>query len=462
MTKVIGRQSSAPVVTELDAGGLGDGGFIARPAGVVRVRMYAWYALALMWGVLLFRFVDLQIITVLLESIRKEFRISDTQLGLLSGTAFALFYGALGVPMGWLADRYNRRNLIAGCLALWSVMTALCGFATSVGSLFLARMAVGVGEAGGAPPAYSLVSDYFPAARRSSIFAVLSSATPFGVGVGLFFGGWANHYLGWRWALIGVGFPGLFLALLIRFTLKEPARGAADRTRAPASPPLMETYKYLLRVPSYRHLVLATSIFTMGATGSGIWIASFFIRVHQMPPVEVATALALIYGVGGTLGTLAGGFCADRLSRRTGNRAWQARLPALTTAGILPLAFFVYLWPGAIMALLVHSGTAFLMHAYMGPAYGTVQSVAGVNRRATAAAINLLATNLIALGLGPLLVGVASDYLNPRFGNDSLRYSILTVVTVCYSWAAVHFLLASKTVHRDLETAAKESLALAR
>ncbi len=457
MTKVIGGQSSAPAVTELGAGGLAGGSLIARPAEIARFGVYSWYVLALIWGVLLFRFVDLQIISVLLESIRHEFNVSDTQLGLLSGTAFALFYGALGVPMGWLADRYNRRNLIAGCLAMWSVMTAVCGLASSVGWLFLSRMGVGIGEAGGAPPSYSLISDYFPAARRSSIFAVLSSATPCGVCVGMLFGGWANAYLGWRWALAGVGVPGLLLALLIRLTIREPLRGAADRVRATASPPFGEAVRYLVRVPSYRHLVLATSVFTMGATGSGIWITSFFIRVHHMPASEVATWLAFIYGGGGVLGTLAGGVLADRLSRRTGDWGWQARLPALTSAAILPLAFFVYLWPHPLAALLVHTGTTFLMHAYMGPAYGTIQSLAGVTRRATAAAINLLASNLIALGLGPLLVGIASDRLGARFGTESLRYSILTIVVVCYSWAAIHFLLASKTLPRDLQAAQRSA-----
>ncbi|MEJ0034869.1 MAG: MFS transporter [Gammaproteobacteria bacterium] len=457
MTMPKSRQPAGPVVTEIGSTSLADGSFIRREGGRVRTRAYVWYVLALIWGVMLFRFVDLQVISVLLESIRKEFQISDTQLGLLSGTAFALFYGTLGAPMGWLADRYNRRNLIAGCLGLWSIMTALCGLASGVGSLFLSRMAVGVGEAGGAPPSYSLISDYFPASRRSSIFAVLSSATPFGVAVGLLLGGWANAYLGWRWAFVAVAIPGVLLALLIQLTVREPVRGSADSTRPPPSPPFTQSLKHLLRIRSYRHLVLASSIFTMGAVGSGIWIASFFMRVHHMSPTAVVGWLAAIYGIGGILGTLAGGVFADRLSAWTGDRGWQARLPAITTIAILPIAFCVYLWPAPIMALLLHSGTTFLMHAWMGPTYGTIQSVAGANRRGTAAAVNQLTSNLIALGLGPLVVGLASDYLNGRFGSDSLRYSILAVVTVCYGWAAVHFLLASRTLQRDLETTEAEA-----
>jgi MFS family permease len=419
---------------------------------------YRNYVIALIWMVMLLRFVDLQIISVLLESIRKEFNVSDTQLGLLSGLAFALFYGTLGIPIAWLADRYNRRNIVAAALGLWSAMTAVCGFAGTFAQLFLARVGVGVGEAGGQPPAYSLISDYVPAEKRSSVFAILSSAVPFGVFTGFIIGGWVSAIWGWRAAFMVVGIPGVLLAILIRLTLREPPRGFAERRAVETTPiPMSEALAYLWNVRSYRHLVLATSIFTLGAIGSGIWIPSFFVRVHGMPNAEVATWLAFIYGGGGVIGATLGGALADRLVSRSGDQRWFAWMSAIASACILPFSLFVYLWHDPITALCVHVGTTTLMHMWMGPAYGTVQSLAGVKRRAMAAAINGLLVNLVALGAGPLIVGAASDFFNARFGDDALRYSILSVVCIAYSWAALHFLLAARTLRADLAKAATES-----
>ena len=416
-------------------------------------RDYLNYVVAVLWVVMLLRFVDLQIVAVLLESIRREFEVSDTLLGLMTGSAFAIFYGTLGVPIAWLADRYNRRNIIVAAVGLWSAMTALCGLAGSFTSLFIARMGVGVGEAGGQPPAYSLVSDYVPPEKRSSVFAILNSAVPFGVFCGFIIGGWVNLHYGWRAAFMVVGLPGVLIALLIWLTVREPPRGLSDNRTNVAPVPLGESLGYLWRTRSYRHLVLATTIFTLGAIGSGIWIPSFFVRVHGMANAEVAVWLAFIYGGGGVLGAMLGGYLADRLVARNNDKRWYAWLSAIAAAAILPFSFFVYLWPDPVTALLVHIGTTILMHSWMGPAYGTVQSVAGLPRRAMAAAVNGFAVNLLALGLGPLIVGAASDYFNARFGENSLRYSILAVVVVCYSWAALHFFLASRTLRQDLAAA---------
>jgi MFS family permease len=433
---------------------------IAPPAAAVpAVDAYRAYVLALIWVVLLLRFIDLQIISVLLESIKKEFAVSDTQLGLLTGFAFSVLYGLLGVPVAWLADRSNRSNIITVALALWSLMTALCGLATSFATLFLARVGVGVGEAGGTAPAYSLISDYFSAKRRATVFAILNSAVPVGVFAGFLVGGVVSTHFGWRAAFVAVGLPGILLALLVRLTLREPTRGRLEKSGAVVTAvPLSDALRHLLKVRSYRHFVLGSSIFTMGAMGSGIWIASFFVRVHGMPIGEVATWLAWIYGAGGLAGALLGGMLADRLVDRTGDRRWYAWLPAISTFSILPFAFFVYLWPHPTQALLAHIGTTFLMHFWMGPLYGTVQGLAGVKRRAMAAAINMLAVNLIAYAMGPLLVGLASDFFSARLGNESLRYSILSVVVAAYAWAGLHFLLAGRTLHQDLHGAETEDL----
>jgi predicted MFS family arabinose efflux permease len=426
---------------------------VATPQEFRPSNAYLRYVLALLWVVALLRFVDLQIIAVLLEPIKAEFELSDTQLGLLTGIAFALFYATLGIPIAWLADRYNRRNIIAVAMGLWSLMTVLCGMTTGFVSLFLARIGVGIGEAGGLPPSASLVSDYFKPERRPQVFAVLSSAVPLGVFVGFLLGGWVAEFYGWRAAFIVAGAPGILAAFVVWLTLREPPRGFSDNRRAEPAPPFRETLKYLASLKSYRQIVLGTAIVTLGAIGSGIWIPSFFIRTHGMGIAEIGTWLAFIYGGGGAIGTLSGGFLAEHLTRKTGDKRWYVWVCAIATICLLPFAFFVYLWPHPVPALLVHIGTTILMHMFMGPAYGTVQNLAGPGRRAMAAAINLLMTNLIALGLGPLIVGAASDYFTPIYGTDALRYSILTVVVVAFSWASIHFYLASRTLRQDLATA---------
>jgi predicted MFS family arabinose efflux permease len=415
-------------------------------------RTYRAYVLAVIWFVLLLRFLDLQVISVLMESIKKEFAVSDTQLGLLTGFAFSLFYGGLGIPVAFLADRSNRTTIIAAAVSVWSAMTAACGLASTFPLLLMARLGVGIGEAGGHAPAYSLIADYFPARRRASIFAILNSAVPIGVFTGLLVGGMVNARFGWRAVFWVVGLPGLALGLLALLTLRDPrlACGSPAVKKASAAT-LSEELTALLDKRSYRHLVLATSLFTLGALASGIWIPSFFIRVHHMPGAQVATWLACIYGGGGLVGALSGGILADYLVARTCDYRWHVWIAGICSMAILPFTLFVYLWSDPITALLVHTGATILMHMWMGPVYGLVQSLAGAQRRAMAAAINLLSVNLLAYGLGPLLVGVGSDALRAIAGDQSLRYSILTVVVLAYLWAGVHFFLAAKTVRQELE-----------
>jgi predicted MFS family arabinose efflux permease len=417
---------------------------------VSKIRRY--YLIAIIWIVLLLRTVDLQVMSVLLEPIRAEFHLSDTELGLLTGTAFAIFYAVLGIPVALLADLCRRRTIIATCLGLWSVMTAVCGLCYSFGSLLLARIGVGIGEAGGAPPAYSLVSEWCTAERRSTIFSVLQTSVPMGVFTGFIVGGYVNATLGWRATLMAIGVFGLVVSLVVRLTVPEPLRGSVDWRKEVSARRLVETARYLWPKRSYRHLLMATSVATLGAFGSGIWMLSFFVRVHHLSPLHVSAWLACIYGGGGILGASMGGAITDRLVKKSGDWRWLGWVPAFTLVAILPFAFFVFLWPIASTAFTALLGVVVLMHMWMGPAYGTVQSLAKPNQRSTAAAINLLVVNLLALGCGPLIVGAMSDYLNPRFGENAIRYSILLLVTTTYAWAAIHFFLASKTVRGDLRS----------
>jgi predicted MFS family arabinose efflux permease len=413
-----------------------------------RLHVVARYTVALVWLTLVLRVVDLQVVSVLLEPLRKEFQVSDTQLGLLSGFAFSVFYGVLGIPVAWLADRANRRNIIAVAIGLWSAMTMMCGLASSFPALLLARLGVGIGEAGGSAPAYSLVSDITDPARRARTFAFLSAAVPTGIFIGMAGGGWINAHYGWRNTFVAFGAVGLIVSLLVFTTLREPPRLVrADEQRLS----LRLTLKDLLGIGAYRHLVMASSLFTMGAVGSGIWIAAFFIRVHEIPPAKIAAWLGVIYGAAGVAGALLGGWLAERLQRRQGDAGWQTRLACLSTAAIIPIAGFVYLLESAWIALALHVVVVLLMHIWMGPTYGLVQTLAGPGRRATAAALNMLVINVLAYGAGPLLVGAVSDALAPQFGAASLRYAILLVVVVCYGWAAVHFARAGRTLIGDLQ-----------
>lgn len=246
---------------------------------------------------------------------------------------------------------------------------------------------------------------------------------------------------------------GLVVALVVRFTLREPRRGDADGRQPRAAAPVGATLSYLWNMRSYRHLVLGSAIFTLGAAGSGTWMVSFFVRVHHMAPLEVTTWLAFLYGGGGLVGALMGGAAADWLANRTGDKRWQAWLPAACVAAIQPFIFFVSLTANGRAALMAQLGTTILMYTWMGPTYATIQSLVGAERRAFAAGINLLVVNLLALGFGPLIVGAMSDLFGAQFGEDALRYSILALSVIGYAWAGVHFMLAARTLREDLPPA---------
>ncbi|HTR00763.1 MAG TPA: MFS transporter [Candidatus Acidoferrum sp.] len=397
---------------------------------------YPFYVLALLWAAALLRFVDLQIVAVLLESIKAEFRLDDTRLALLGGAAFALFYGVLGLPVAWLAERYCRRTLIAAAVTLWSLMTMLCGQASSFGNLLLARIGVGIGEAGGYPPTTSLLADYFPPAKRGRACAIIASAIPIGVLVGFAAGGLINAHYGWRATLQVVGLPGVLLGLLILLTLREPRRlQAGDATFTGMS--FLASSRQLWRSAGYPTLVAAACLFTLGATGSGLWIPSYFIRHHGLSGTETGIWMALLYGGGGLAGSLLGGWLAQRADR-DGSGAAYATVCRWSLAATLPLLPFVLLLPYPRIALCCHAGVTLLMHMNVGPVLTLIQKLAGERQRALAHAWSLLVSNVVALPLGPLAVGWFSDRLTPVLGSAALGYGILAVMTI--SWAAAAWL----------------------
>lgn len=413
---------------------------------------YRWYVLGLLWLVAVLRFVDLQILAVLLEPIRRELLLSDTQLALLGGLAFAVFYATLGLPIAWLADRSNRRNIIAGAVTLWSLMTALCGQAGSFTALFLARMGVGVGEAGAYPPTTSLLADYFPPQQRARACAVLASAIPVGVCVGFLVGGLVAQRWGWRAAFSLVGVPGILVGVLVVLTLREPRRNAGSASMDDSDRGMLQGLRTLWSAAAYRHVVAGACLFTLGAAGSGMWMPSFFMRHHGLDSAQVGVAMALLYGIGGLCGALGGGWLSQYLANRHGGSGWHARVCAWSLAACLPVLPFLFLHPSVAAALALLGVMTFLMHMNSGPVLALLQNLGGDRRRALAHAFSMLVTNIIALPLGPLFIGLCSDAFGPRYGSIVLGLAILVLLLVTWAWAALHFRQAEAWLVREAAT----------
>ena len=417
---------------------------------------YQRYALGLLLVVYIFNFVDRQIITILLEAIREEFDLSDTQLGFFGGTSFAIFYATLGIPIARWADGSVRRNIIVIALAVWSLMTAAQGLARSFLVLAVARIGVGVGEAGCTPPAHSLISDLFPADRRATALGFYAMGIPIGSAIGLIAGGWIRETLGWREAFMVVGLPGLLMALLVRLTLKEPTRGYYDP--APTAPVKRESLRevggFLLGRRSFRHLAFAGSLHAFYGYGAAAFVSPFFERVHGFEPAELGLLLGLIALTTGVAGTFLGGYVADRIAAR--EVRWYAWLPGIATGAGVPFVFLYYLWPDRYWALALGMVPSLLGGMYLGPTFAITQAMVPPRMRAQASAILLLILNLIGLGLGPQFVGVVSDWLRPEFGEESIRYALLLTVVAGAVWATVHYFIGARDLKEDL--AAKEGL----
>ena len=386
------------------------------------VRATLWILLI----VYIFNFIDRQIVNILAEPIALELGLSDTQIGLMTGLAFALFYTALGLPIARYADRptTNRPRLIAIALATWSAMTALCGVATNFVQLLLARIGVGVGEAGCTPPAHSLISDIVPPERRSSALAFYALGIPIGTLLGMMIGGLLADWVGWRKAFLIVGLPGIVLALVVHFMLRDPRQRLASTEQArAASTPELSLWAAVRSVMGSRAFVLllaAGSTASFLAYGKTTWTTIFFQRTHELTPGEVGFWFGVINGAAGIFGTWLGGYLADRFGAK--NRRHVLTAPAIAMAVAAPIAFLAYqasTWQVALVLLIVPTLCNSL---YCGPTYSAAQGLVPLRARAIAAAVVLFFQNLIGLGLGPLFFGMLSDMLQPSYGEESVRY----------------------------------------
>jgi MFS family permease len=396
----------------------------------------------------LFNFADRQILALVIDDIKAELHVSDKAMGLLGGFAFAAFYILAGFPIARWADRGVRRSILALGIAVWSVMTAVSGFARSFAQLALARIGVGIGEATGTPCTHSLVSDYFPQERRARAFAIIVMGSGAGIAAGNLVGGIAQEFYGWRSAFLVLGLPGLAVAALMRWTVREPERGLSDEAEVDTrAEPLRAVVAFLFRLPSYRHLVLATAIHFLAHLGAGLWIPAFLRRVHDMSGSEIGTGLVWAMAIPSMLGTFLGGWLADRLGQR--DERWLMWLPAMSTLVSLPFWGLFLLWPSSGSALLFAVPYYFVSAIWSAPLQATAQALAKPRMRALSAAIISFATNLLGMGLGPLAVGAISDALEPQHGAHAIRYALLVLASVNL-WAFVHNMLGARTLRADL------------
>ncbi len=412
----------------------------------------AWYALVLLTLVYTFNFVDRQLLAILQESIEAELSLSDSQLGLLTGFAFAIFYVTAGIPIARWADRGNRRNIVALALFIWSGMTALCGLVQNYAQLLAARIGVGVGEAGGSPPSHSIISDIFPPKRRATALGFYSMGVNVGILFGFLFGGWLNEYFGWRIAFLVVGVPGILMALLLRATVREPLRGVHDGGGATTEPVAFGEVLAVLRSRrTFLHIALGSGLNAFCGYGVANWSASFFIRSYQMPTGELGTWLAGIIGLCGAIGVFFGGLIADRLAQR--DQRWYAWVPCIAGIIIVPFMASVYLVDNAYTALALMVIPGLLFQTYLGNTIAVTHAIVSPRMRATASALLFLILNIIGLGAGPWTVGFVSDLLSPSLGSESLRYAMLYVLPPVMAWSTLHYWLAARSIREDIAAA---------
>lgn len=401
---------------------------------------YRNYVLAMVAVAQGFSFLDRQIVTILLPMIKAELHVSDTQLGIMSGLAFALFYATFGIPLARLADRWSRRNLMAISIAIWSGMTTVSGFVQSFPQLVLARFGVGVGEAGCAPAAFSLISDYFTKERRQTAAAIVNLGPQMGIVLGLLIGGLFAPIVGWRGAFFVAGLPGLLFSILFALTVREPVRGMADGVpiSRPVQPPFLSSLAVLWRIRSYRYVVMCCAMFSFSSFAMQIWMPSFLARSHGMQLGAIGPSLALATACG-AVGTITGGLLGDRLFKRRARLSLM--MPMIGGLAAIPLMAGCLLAPSSTASVAFFAAAFAANNLHVGAIFALTQTTSPLRLRALGISFLMLTTSLIGLGLGPFSVGVLSDHLTPALGQEALRWAMLAMSTsylipVALAWTA--------------------------
>ena len=432
---------------------------VAGPHAGHGTKPYRAYILGVLMAIYAINLLDRGLVALLQEKIKPEFHLSDFELGLLGGPAFALCNALAGLPVARLAERFNRIGVLAICTALWSVMTALCGVAVSFPMLLLARFGVGIGEAGCLPPSQSVISDYFPASKRASAISIHLTSIPIGTILAAAIGGVVADHFGWRMAFIVLGAPGILIALVCWLTVKEPPRGGetpVGGVKAEA-PRFGDAMRELMSKGSFWHIALATGLVNFVAVGNGQYIASFLIRIHHLSLTQIGLILGPLVGSLTVISVWAVGKILSHLTDR--DRAWLARWPAIGVALGVPVSILAYLAPTIWIMIPLTLVGLLCTNAYLVSLYTTAQGVVQPRVRATATAVVIMVINLIGYGLGPPAIGALSDFLKNHvvaFGlsdhahaaAQGLRYAL-----VCGSlvnlWASVHYLIGSTKLKKD-------------
>ena len=409
------------------------------------------YTLSVLVVVYTFNFIDRQILSILIEPIKADLGVSDFGMGLLSGTAFAIFYATLGMPLALIADRWNRRNLIGLSLAVWSGMTALSGLAMNFWQLAVARIGVGIGEAGCSPSAHSMLADLYPAKERATALGIYSLGIPIGIMFGLFAGGAIADTFGWRTAFFIVGIPGLLLSVVVFLTVKEPPRGHADghsgQVAAEGHPSILQVFRFLMARKAFVHMAVGGGLTAFVGYGLITWAPTFFVRSHGMSLTEAGFYLGLVLGIPGGLGIVAGGWISDRFGAH--DARWYLWAVAVALAVAVPVGAVALLIGSWWLSLLLLSVPVMLGNFYQGTTFAQTQGLAPVHMRAVAAAILLFLLNFIGFVFGPPAVGMLSDALTGSFGENALRYSLF-VWGFVNLWAAFHYWRAGSFLPGDL------------
>lgn len=429
--------------------------------------LYTRYVLFMVLLTMIFSNVDRTILSILVEPIKEDFQLTDTQMGWLLGPAFAVVYTMLCLPIGRYADTIGvRRNIVAYSLFVWSLFTCSTAFVTSYAQLFIARMGVGVGEAGGTSPSVSMLSDYLTPAKRARGISVVSIGAVLGMGIGMVVGGWVSERWGWRNAFLAAGLPGLVLAVLYRFTIQEPARGASEGRKAGATA-FLPNLKLLLSMRTFQFILAANALSLFSSMGRNLWEPAFLMRTYQMGQFEAGAWYFLTSPLPSMLGIFLGGYLADRLGAL--DKRWYLWVPALAHLLSVPILTIFLLWPETDLipmpsfmaamglatmpvALIWSLFGSVIGGAYTAPFMATIQGISPLRMRAFASAVSTLVTTLVGLAAGPLLVGIIADGFEVRFGNDALRYSLL-VPTLTPLLSTVICLFGARFVAPDLARA---------